>query len=102
MIVKDLANNKHVLCAGIDINPALVAQGKNAAEIATQVQEECRNNGGSALLNKNIKTELQSIAKVLNIAWMERGLEQEALLICRRSNQCPRVPSCDSKGNCVN
>lgn len=92
--VKDLAGNKHVICAGVDLNPALEAQGSDAKSIAGQIQKDCIGEGGRAPLRPTVKSELQSVAKILNIAWVERGLEQDALLICRRSNQCPRSTPC--------
>jgi transcriptional regulator with XRE-family HTH domain len=96
VIVSDLAGNSHVLCAGVDINPALEAQSLDAKEIADQVQRDCQKKGGSATLRSSVKAELKSVAKILNMAWMEQGLDREALLICRRSSQCPRNPKCKS------
>ncbi len=43
------------------------------------------------------------MAKILNINWVERGIEGDARLICSRGAACPRKPSCyegcaESKG----
>ncbi|NNE05235.1 MAG: DUF3612 domain-containing protein [Xanthomonadales bacterium] len=92
--VRDLAGNSHVLCAGVDLNPALEAQGKNAPDIAQALMDHCRARRGSALIPKSIKTDLRSVARILNIEWVERGIEQEAKIICPRSSACPRKPQC--------
>jgi len=97
--VKDLAGNKHVLCAGIDVNPALDAQGKDALSIAESIQDQCRKAGGMTHLDTRVKKELTSVARILNIGWLERGIEKEARLICPRSNQCPRTPTCVNSCN---
>ncbi|WP_281213616.1 DUF3612 domain-containing protein [Shewanella insulae] len=98
--VKDLAGNPHVLCAGIDLNPAIEAQGGDANQVAQQLKEACVDNGGSAPLPGNIKTDIKRVAKILNINWVERGIDSEARLICSRGASCPRKPSCYESGGC--
>jgi hypothetical protein len=93
----DPAGNNRVLCAGIDLNPAIDAQGGDSREIAEQLKASCVNNGGSVAIPRNIKKDLTTIAKILNINWIERGIETEARLICSRGGECPRQPSCYSK-----
>ncbi len=92
--VKDLAGNKHVLCTGVDLNPALDAQGKDSREIAGQLMHECRINGGFTAIPEPIRQDLRSVAKILNIEWIERGINQDAMIICPRSSTCPRKPQC--------
>ncbi|AWL11344.1 hypothetical protein HMF8227_00849 [Saliniradius amylolyticus] len=92
--VQDLANNPHVLCAGIDLNPALEAQGHNANELAELVKQNCSENGGSALLPSALRQPLTSVAKILNIGWIEQGMASPAHLICAKGSECPRNPSC--------
>ncbi|WP_045857535.1 DUF3612 domain-containing protein [Teredinibacter purpureus] len=94
--VKDLAGHAHVLCAGIDLNPAIAAQGKAAQEIAASLKLTCVKNGGSAKIPRAIKADLTSVARILNIGWVARGIESEARLICSRGAMCPRQPSCYS------
>ena len=91
---KDLAGKHHVLCAGIDVNPALDAQGLDSHAIAEEIQNACVKNGGTMTIPKGAKQALNTVSKILNIAWLERGIEKEARLICPRSNQCPRKPHC--------
>ncbi len=92
--VYDLAKNPHVICTGIDLNPALESQGKDAQSLAEELKEYCSKNGGAVSIPDKLKKELMSIAKILNIAWIERGLENPARLICPRSSDCPRNPCC--------
>jgi len=96
--VEDLAGNNHVLCAGIDLNPAIEAQGGDALSLASDLKQACVAHGGSALIPKVIKKELMSVAKILNINWVERGIETEARVICSRGAVCPRDPSCYQSG----
>lgn len=90
----DIAGNTEVLCAGIDINPALNAQDKDANEIATHLMDLCVQQGGNAQIPATIKKDLASVARILNIAWLERGLDKEARVICPRRGACPRKPCC--------
>ncbi|MBY6195696.1 DUF3612 domain-containing protein [Vibrio hangzhouensis] len=90
----DPAGNNRVLCAGIDLNPAIDAQGGNALEIASELKRSCVEGGGSVVIPHGIKKDLQTVAKILNINWIERGIEGEARLICSRGAVCPRKPSC--------
>ncbi|MBT8450244.1 MAG: DUF3612 domain-containing protein [Gammaproteobacteria bacterium] len=92
--LSDLSSTNHVLCAGIDLNPAIEAQGKDALAIAEELKEVCNEKGGSAEIPASIKSDLTSVAKILNIGWVERGLETEARLICSRGGVCPRKPAC--------
>ncbi len=92
--VKDMAGNDHVLTAGIDLIPALETQGRNALDIAHSLKDACVRKGGVANIPKSVKTELASVAKILNINWIERGIESPAQLICSHSSGCPRDPDC--------
>ncbi len=95
--VKDFAENKHVLCAGIDLNPAIEAQGKDPRDLAAVIKAACVKKGGRSPLPKNIKADLASVAKILNIGWVQRGIEKDAHLICSRGSTCPRTPGCYKK-----
>lgn len=96
--VEDLAGNNHVLCAGIDLNPAIEAQGGDASAIASDLKQACVDKGGSVMIPSAIRSDLMSVAKILNINWIERGIENEARLICSRGAACPRQPSCYASG----
>jgi len=94
--VNDLKGDNHVLCAGVDLNPAIQAQGNDAIALAEELKHVCSNNGGSAVIPKSIKSDLLSISRILNISWIEQGIENEAKMICSRGATCPRTPSCYS------
>jgi len=90
----DIAGNTEVLCAGIDINPALHAQGKDVNGIAANLMDVAVNKGGNARIPESIKKDLASVARILNIAWLQRGIDREARVICPRRAACPRKPCC--------
>ncbi|CQB51109.1 Predicted transcriptional regulator [Vibrio cholerae] len=92
--VVDPAGNNRVLCAGIDLNPAINAQGGDALAIAQELKMSCVQKGGTTEIPAPIKRDLRTIAKILNINWVERGIENEARLICSRGAVCPRKPRC--------
>ena len=92
--VEDMLEKKHVLCAGVDLNPALAAQGIDAQELANELKQACIDNGGSVDIPPSIRQEFSRVSRILNIAWLERGIDKEARLICPRSGACPRNPKC--------
>ena len=96
--VHDLAGSAHVVCAGVDMNPALDAQGVDAVALAGELKAACARAGGSAPIPPGVGAELAKVARLLNIAWVGRGLERPARLICPRSGACPREPSCHAGG----
>lgn len=94
MHVNDMSGSSHVLCAGIDVMPALEAQGSDAAGLAHSLKLACNEQGGSVEIPASIRKELQQTARLLNIEWLNRGLQKPAHMICPRSAACPRSPSC--------
>ena len=93
----DLAGNPHVLCVGIDLNPALVSQGIDAQEIAQDIKSACIGNHGEAPISSTIKKEITRVARILNISWVEAGLEHDAIVICPRGALCPREQKCNDQ-----
>ncbi|MDA0150159.1 DUF3612 domain-containing protein [Vibrio sp. LaRot3] len=89
--VTDPAGNHRVLCAGIDLNPAIDAQGGHSATIAQELKALCVANDGSAVIPRNIQKELTTIAKILNINWVERGIHSPAQMICPTGAVCSRM-----------
>lgn len=92
--VKDLGGSGHVLCTGIDLNPALDNQGIDSDSIAEELKQVISSKGGTAVIPNNIKRELSRVGNILNIEWVDRGIENRARVICPRSGSCPRKPSC--------
>ena len=91
---KDAAGNAHVMCAGVDLAPALHAQGFNAPNVIDQIESNCAKGGGEAPIPAEARGKLESIAKILNIGWIAAGAAKEARIICPRSSACPRDKPC--------
>jgi transcriptional regulator with XRE-family HTH domain len=96
---KDAAGNPHVLCAGIDLAPALKAQNIDPMETIEAIEKSCNDNGGSGPIPKTARGQLESIGKILNIGWVAQGAEKDATIICPRSSGCPRDKHCLGKSN---
>ncbi len=94
---KDAAGNPHVLCAGVDLSPALRAQGIDAARTIDQIQNACNKHGGSGPIPSENRRQLESIGKILNIGWIAAGANKDATIICPRSTSCPREKHCLGK-----
>ncbi len=91
---KDAAGNPHVMCAGVDLAPALNAQGFKAADVIEQIDASCIRSGGLAPIPTEARQKLESIAKILNIGWIAAGAAKDASIICPRSSACPRDKPC--------
>lgn len=92
---KDMAGNPHVLSVGVDLAPALEANGVDAKQVVEHIADECRRRGGAAKIPKAEAEAIRAVANVLNIAWVEESIESAARIICPRNTRCARV------GNCV-
>jgi len=91
---RDAAGNPHVMCSGIDLAPALQAQGFNAADAIDAIEISCNRGGGIAPVPVEARRQLESVSKILNIGWVAEGAQQEASIICPRSSTCPRDKHC--------
>ena len=91
---KDAAGNPHVMCAGIDLAPALSAQGFTAADTIDQIEASCNKGGGAAAIPAEARKQLDSVSKILNIGWVSEGTVKDATIICPRSSACPRDKHC--------
>jgi transcriptional regulator with XRE-family HTH domain len=91
---RDMAGNSHVLSAGIDLAPALDANGDTASEVISEIAQACARRGGEAQIPPAAKVALGRAARVLNIAWVESALKRPARIICPRSGGCPRPHRC--------
>ena len=94
---KDAAGNTHVLCAGVDLSPALHSQGINAVETIDMIETSCNRGGGAAPIPAEARKQLESIGKILNIGWIGEGATKDATIICQRSSNCPRDKHCLGK-----
>ena len=93
---RDMAGNHHVLSVGIDLAPALDANGADSAEIIGTIAAECLQRRGDAPIPRTAATALRAAARVLNIAWIEEALVHPARIICPRSSRCPRPERCEA------
>ncbi len=91
---RDAAGNARVLCAGIDLAPALTSQGFDARDIVEQIETSCNRGGGAAPIPAEARRKLENVAKILNIGWISDGAAQDANIICPRSSACPREKHC--------
>ena len=94
---KDAAGNPHVLCAGVDLSPALISQSIDPRRTIDMIEASCNSGGGSAPIPKEAREQLESISKILNIGWIEQGAATDATIICQRSSNCHRDKHCLGK-----
>jgi hypothetical protein len=93
--VRDMAGNPHVLSVGVDLAPALDANGVDSTATVGAILRECLHRRGEARIPKEAAQALGALANVLNIAWIEDALAQPARVICPRSTRCPRRERCE-------
>lgn len=94
---KDAAGNPHVLCAGVDLAPALASQNIDPAATIDMIEDSCNRGGGSGAMPAEARKQLDSIGKILNIGWIRDGASKDAIIICQRSSNCPREKHCLGK-----
>ena len=90
---RDAADVPHVLSIGVDLSPALDAQGYDGEAMVKSVNHACHRGGGQAALPGDVVAALRSVASVLNIGWIGDALDTPAVIICPRSSACPRQPN---------
>jgi transcriptional regulator with XRE-family HTH domain len=94
LLTHDALDAVHVLSVGIDLLPALDAQGYDGEAIVAEVAEACRRGGGDAAIPPTAAECIRAVSQVLNIAWIAEALAAPACVICPRSGGCPREPKC--------
>jgi transcriptional regulator with XRE-family HTH domain/Zn-dependent peptidase ImmA (M78 family) len=94
---KDAAGNAHVLCAGVDLAPALRAQDIDPLDTIAAIEDSCNAGDGSGEIPDAARRQLESVGRILNIGWIAEGCEKPATIICPRSSACPRDKSCLGK-----
>ncbi len=92
VVTRDAARALHVQSVGVDLAPALDAQGYDADAIVAQVADACRRGGGDATIPAAAAAALRTVSQVLNIHWVHDALASPAGIICPRSGGCPRTP----------
>ena len=82
---KDPAGNVHVMCAGVDLAPAMQSQGFDADDVIEQIESSCNLGGGMSNIPDDARQKIESVGKILNIGWIADGAVKEASIICPRS-----------------
>ena len=90
----------HVLSVGVDLLPALDAQGFDGEEMVAAVAEACRRGGGDGAIPDEAAAGIRAASQVLNIEWIAEALDSPASVICPRSGACPRQPHGACSGEC--
>jgi transcriptional regulator with XRE-family HTH domain len=93
----DSAGVVHVMSVGVDLVPALEAQGTDAQALVASLVEACRKESGEAKLPRQAARAIDRVAKVLNISWIGSAVTENATasIICPRSTGCPRSKPCN-------
>jgi transcriptional regulator with XRE-family HTH domain len=92
LVTRDAIDESHVLSVGVDLLPALDAQGFEGESIVDQVADACRRGGGDSPIPPQASAAIRAASQVLNIAWIADALDLPASVICPRSGGCPREP----------
>jgi hypothetical protein len=92
LLTRDALDELHVLSVGVDMLPALDAQGFSGDSIVEAVAEACRRGGGEGIIPEEASAAIRAASQVLNISWIAEALELPASVICPRSGACPRRP----------
>lgn len=93
---KDGAGNPHIISVGIDLFPLLETHGTQPDDIIEALEIAPRDKKNNILMPENIKKVISSAAKILNISWVEEGLNYPVSIICPRQSMCPRQSNCVS------
>jgi transcriptional regulator with XRE-family HTH domain len=92
MVTRDALDELHVLSVGVDLLPALEAQGFDGERVVAEVAESCRLGGGDGKIPAEAAANIRAASQVLNISWIADALDSTASVICPRSGACPRQP----------
>jgi len=92
LLTRDALDVLHVLSVGVDLQPALEAQGFDGDAVVGAIAEACARGGGDGAIPAAAATQIRAVSQVLNIAWIADALAGPASVICPRSAACPRNP----------
>jgi len=94
LLTRDALDEVHVLSVGVDLLPALEAQGFDGEDVVAAVAESCKLGGGDGKIPAEAAANIRAASQVLNISWIADALDSTASVICPRSGACPRQPNC--------
>ena len=91
---KDGAGNPHIVSVGIDLFPLLESHGTPPDDVIEALEIAPRNKQNEIMMPEKIKRVIGSAARIINISWVEEGLNSPVNIICPRQSQCPRRNPC--------
>jgi hypothetical protein len=94
LLTRDALDELHVLSVGVDLLPALDAQGFDGDSVVAEVADACRRGGGDGNISADAAARIRAVSQILNIAWIADALDSPASVICPRSGACPRPARC--------
>lgn len=94
LLTRDAADAMRVLSVGVDLAPALAAQGYDAPRLSRSVWESCQRGRGAGRIPDEAASAIRTVAHVLKIGWVAEALDANAQIICPRSAACPRDRKC--------
>ena len=95
--IKDAAKNSHVVSTGIDLIPALNAQGVDSSGLCEEIRDFYFSADQGSPIPNSIQKPIKLVSKILNISWVADGLVNPPQIICPRSNSCPKNTHCENK-----
>jgi hypothetical protein len=75
LLTRDALDELHVLSVGVDLLPALDAQGFDGESVVAAVAEACRRGGGDGKIPERGRRSIRAASQVLNIAWIADALD---------------------------
>jgi len=93
--VNDISRTPHVLCLGLDLEPALKNQIDDAPGFIKHLESTVMRAGGVGKIKKSYANEISKLSRVLNIKWITNALDNEINITCTTSNDCPRPVKCN-------
>jgi transcriptional regulator with XRE-family HTH domain len=92
---RDAVGTTHVICVGLDLAPALAERG---VDVDRELENLTATGGlGSEPIGGPLQEALRSVARVMNIGWIEPALDVPVEIICPRRRQCPRATPCEGE-----
>jgi len=87
----------HVLSIGVDLLPALEAQGFDGEDVVAAVAESCRLGGGDGTIPAEARRQHSSGLAGAQYSWIADALDSTASVICPRSGAVRASPTARSR-----
>ena len=95
--MNDISNTPHVLCLGLDLEPALKNQIDATSDFIKNLENTVMRAGGVGKIKKSYANEIAKLSRVLNIKWISDALDNQIDITCTTSSACPRPVKCDGE-----